>query len=555
MDLKIKGISWAGNFYQKFEKVCNEVDNIVNQEAVKYVENQVQSVGENMKKFYSGVISDILPPSVSSAKHDPQEMSLEKAVVVDTHIELEMGTNESSKQKVNEQLQFEPSEFDPSKKQVHHALSGLHFADELSPLTIMDPLDAANSDQATTQISDALTNSNPNLKLEENSVKNKFCFDDASELTSPRAEDWFGDSLWGAFVDCNDDFSCQMPDGNNVATSVHGEEDQSNDSAKIGNDCSANNFKSVSDLSSPLRSTEMTSSIVSSEQNTFDADDFRIRSSLLESSLLENPNETSTTSVDVAGFSSHNNYLSSLSNTTLSTETKVSEMVSISSGSILSSDLPDSLGALRSTEMKKGFVVSFEENKVDSADVSNGSPLGESFLLENSIENSSPMAESCHSCVDVARLVSHSVLPSLPSTTTSFSEKVSEMRLMSSSSVLLSESIGLLDVSDYEDNVSSMESIDLYDEAKLEDSSVYVDNSALYAVSSTLRRHRSYKQMLRDAFTSKKRLAKEYEQLAIWFGDADMGSNNGSNQRPQTFLTTTQCEDLQAETDSGWEVL
>ena len=31
MDLKHKGISWVGNMFQKFEAVCLEVDNIINQ--------------------------------------------------------------------------------------------------------------------------------------------------------------------------------------------------------------------------------------------------------------------------------------------------------------------------------------------------------------------------------------------------------------------------------------------------------------------------------------------------------------------------------------------
>lgn len=31
MDLKHKGISWVGNMFQKFEAVCQEVDNIINQ--------------------------------------------------------------------------------------------------------------------------------------------------------------------------------------------------------------------------------------------------------------------------------------------------------------------------------------------------------------------------------------------------------------------------------------------------------------------------------------------------------------------------------------------
>ncbi|GLU15379.1 hypothetical protein SLE2022_318760 [Rubroshorea leprosula] len=59
---------------------------------------------------------------------------------------------------------------------------------------------------------------------------------------------------------------------------------------------------------------------------------------------------------------------------------------------------------------------------------------------------------------------------------------------------------------------------------------VSVDNTALHAVSCTLRNNRSYKQMFWDALTAKKSLAKGYEQLAIWFGDAERGSNKESMQ-------------------------
>ncbi|CAI9757061.1 unnamed protein product [Fraxinus pennsylvanica] len=42
--------------------MCNEVDGFINKETVKYVENQVQYVGSGVKRFYSNVVQDILPP-------------------------------------------------------------------------------------------------------------------------------------------------------------------------------------------------------------------------------------------------------------------------------------------------------------------------------------------------------------------------------------------------------------------------------------------------------------------------------------------------------------
>ncbi|KAK1567855.1 hypothetical protein Q3G72_017497 [Acer saccharum] len=61
--MDLKGITWVGHVYQKFETMCLEVEDIMYQDTVKYVENQVQTVGASVKKFYSDVMQDILPPS------------------------------------------------------------------------------------------------------------------------------------------------------------------------------------------------------------------------------------------------------------------------------------------------------------------------------------------------------------------------------------------------------------------------------------------------------------------------------------------------------------
>ncbi|KAK3446153.1 hypothetical protein EUGRSUZ_A01904 [Eucalyptus grandis] len=61
--MDVKGITWVGNIYQKFEAMCLEVEEIMYQDTVKFVENQVQTVGASVKKFYSEVVEDVLPPS------------------------------------------------------------------------------------------------------------------------------------------------------------------------------------------------------------------------------------------------------------------------------------------------------------------------------------------------------------------------------------------------------------------------------------------------------------------------------------------------------------
>ncbi|CAN4105042.1 unnamed protein product [Withania somnifera] len=59
--MDLKAISWVGNIYQKFETMCLEMEEAMYQDTVKYVENQVNTVGTNVKRFYSEVMQDVHP--------------------------------------------------------------------------------------------------------------------------------------------------------------------------------------------------------------------------------------------------------------------------------------------------------------------------------------------------------------------------------------------------------------------------------------------------------------------------------------------------------------
>ncbi|KAK6934179.1 hypothetical protein RJ641_034334 [Dillenia turbinata] len=80
MDLKIKGISWVGNIYQKFEAICHEAD-FVSQDKIKYVENRVHTVGESVKQACSNVVQDLLSSSsVDSGENKAQALSPVKSI-------------------------------------------------------------------------------------------------------------------------------------------------------------------------------------------------------------------------------------------------------------------------------------------------------------------------------------------------------------------------------------------------------------------------------------------------------------------------------------------
>lgn len=61
-----------------------------------------------------------------------------------------------------------------------------------------------------------------------------------------------------------------------------------------------------------------------------------------------------------------------------------------------------------------------------------------------------------------------------------------------------------------------------------------------------------------DALTSKRRREKEYEQLAIWFGDAEMGCDAMNAKKNETSSVNTKSSESNvpfASEDSEWELL
>lgn len=104
-----------------------------------------------------------------------------------------------------------------------------------------------------------------------------------------------------------------------------------------------------------------------------------------------------------------------------------------------------------------------------------------------------------------------------------------------------------------------LEDIQLNYDTKREDGGIFVNDRELYAVSCRIQKLRSYKKRIQDAFSSKKRLAKEYEQLAIWFGDADI--EPGQDLPPtlrrfnsRTYVNSTNLQ-VQQASETEWELL
>ncbi|CAI9089260.1 OLC1v1023807C7 [Oldenlandia corymbosa var. corymbosa] len=75
--MDVKGLAWIGNIYQKLEAMCLEMEEAMYEDTVKYVEHQVQTVGETVKRFYSDVLQDLDPESyVDPVKVAAADLSL-----------------------------------------------------------------------------------------------------------------------------------------------------------------------------------------------------------------------------------------------------------------------------------------------------------------------------------------------------------------------------------------------------------------------------------------------------------------------------------------------
>ncbi|KAK4576985.1 hypothetical protein RGQ29_027485 [Quercus rubra] len=405
MDLNRKGITWVGNFFQKLEAVCQEVDDIVSKDTVKYVENQLQNMGGNVKKFYSDVVQDAL---VDSVKREAQAVALKSNAAIGTYLKSMMGDEKKQEVTVIMQSNVQPEAVDPVTKQLPDALNGSHLKSQTPP-TSVDSLEEAVTDKTLQKDDDVPTSENPNESTEESAIEESA--PEVLELILPVVngekiiQEMRPLSACSSLLAESFSLSGKSPDNSLGALSCN-----------YSGDC-------VCDYSSKLPSSPP-APIISCKNKS------------VESGLG-------------------------------------------SSSSILS---------LESIEEDTSRI-----KEILSLNESSESALGHSYDLNNDI------------------------------------------------------------------NDPDMETIELCDKVKLDESCVIVEPSELYAVSHRVRKLRSYRKKIQDAFASKKRLVKEYEQLAIWYGDVDMGSSKDGS---QPLLTATPAKSLDSKNlqlelsyDTEWELL
>ncbi|KAK2638861.1 hypothetical protein Ddye_026656 [Dipteronia dyeriana] len=488
MDLKFKNIAWVGkNISQKFETVCQEVDNIVCQDTVKYVESHVQAVGESVKKFYSDVVQDFVPPLVDPLKHEVQEVVLKGNASISSYIKSMINLEGNSVDTVNKQSHEELDAVDPIKNQAVLAFSQLDLENQITAPISVDSDERAKSDLLSGQVDDVLTYKILDVGVEEYAIKELASTSEVLELMTLGEKDSTEASSFCEFGDYNNQHACGFLAEVSPATSVHILDCQS--TQMLDTVCDYFAAVSVSDASNTLTASEM---------------DFSVGSNSLSEKSPENiPTETvfQNYPVDEAECVSDNSdALTSSKSSITSQKDKAAELVLINSSSVLSLE---SIG-----EDEYVSTTKFTGSTTEISPTSN--------------------AEFCASA---------------------------QLDTLTMTSSNIGSSHDHSDDMDY----SGMETIELVNMATLDDSCLMVGNSALYVVSYGTQKCKSLKKRIQDAFTSRRRLTKEYEQLAIWFGDVDMGS---SQDRLQSHMSPTTSSTLDTNNlnsdqacDSEWELL
>lgn len=463
MDFKFKGMTWVGNIYQKFENMCQEVDDIVSQEKVKYVENQVQTVGNNVKKFCSDV-QDLLPPLADTVKREVQAVSLKQNAAFKTYIKSMIGVGENLVDVGVKQSSVEPDAIEAVKNQLDHAssFSELHHVNELFPTSSMDPIKGEESILFSGENENVAVYMNSDVRIEEN-VSEDQSSSAMLDIIAPTDKDPCEESMFSGFIDENHENACGIQIEASV-TSDH-QVEGSKVLQKSGTSCDDFVYEKdcVSDVLNTLPFPELSLSVLSSERK--DQDTGFISSS---SSLCEN---LPTSFHEKSGK--------------ISNPLDAMMCISTTSSTASSSESPLDVSCENTEDMR----------------------LASSVL---SLESNDVVTPRLNETVSVLGTPGNRLLRSWEST---------QFESFTSSEIGWSD-----DCSDHI-NDPGMQTIELRDKVKLEESCVMVNNNELHAVSRRAQNLRSYKKKIKDAFASKKRRVKEYEQLAIWFGDVDTDSS------------------------------
>ncbi|CAN4104224.1 unnamed protein product [Withania somnifera] len=661
---KIRSKSWVGNIYHKFEAVCHEVDEFVTKDTVKYVENQVQTVGANMKKLYSGVVQDFLIPVDDHGKREAQAVNGKPKHAVGSYTSSVTNTTQNPIKEQSYLNQYADNSLE-SHASTSTELDGVVASEEVDiDLSLGNECATAictNSrkvfkknktkeealvDEESSNSKDGISSvscSDKDLKdiMYYSSSDDDQCFSDVSSsqiilqdgvvreeqplakgsssflnnlskspLRASMNEKLFDSSPDAIYCTSNVP-SSQMVLQQNIVREVQPVADQSNsfgDMAKplpfsteksLGNSIMAKlphptslydtelwtlpederEFSKSSDAAESILHVSTTQTNL--QDNITNEDRFASEesSSVKDKSLLRPPAFASgiPPSRNDAGFG--------VSMTVC--KSSLDDVTCVPEKSSTTWAFEDAPSTFQSSVLVLPRVLENESMDVDTG-ISNSSLLEESSILStSSIGNCMQEAESDFSIsTGLSSSLSTSlasannvisVIPALSSTPslTDFSvvNASSSHELVRNAGSIKNDlgwcpsphlkvlmcpaEIGCMNDSTVD--FPGMETIDLTDKGKLKESCVLVDSKLHNRVSFRPRKYKSYKELIQDAFASRKRLIKEYKQLAVLYADVDAETRQHVElsrlpSLPSLCLHSTESSTCNIS-EPGWELL
>lgn len=230
---------------------------------MKYVENQLQNMGGGVKKLYSDVVQDVLPPLVDPVKQEAQAVALKSNAAISTCLKSMISYEETHVETDVKQSHMEPNAVDHVKDQLPDAPSRLHLINHITP-TSVDSLEEAETNSSLQKVDNVLTNEDPNVGTEENAIE--YSAPEVLDLISPGDKESFEASLSGELKDDNHENAFGVLAEVSPASSFHSVEFECPQKRAAVCDSPADVTQSVSNVSSILASSDSGFSVVSGEK-------------------------------------------------------------------------------------------------------------------------------------------------------------------------------------------------------------------------------------------------------------------------------------------------
>lgn len=526
--MDLKGKSWVGSIYHKFEAICQEVDNFVSKDTVKFVENRAQSIGVSVKRLYSDVEQDEIPPLKYDTKpetrsgigkqadirdHDTSISSnMTKFYLDDQLLPVEQGSSDTlnkfdTPRHSDVALVTSPT-MTHSADSFHTTKTGVSLKEDGDTIIWNDSGEGVEEKISKVMIPVTVNPSSKNQVLcvtsdEENHNECNTAMDIAcspslsvheSELSAFKQQG----SIWNSFSDEAEYFSNAPSNG----WLSEGE-------LPLGLEFSLEDDKS---LPQPLEA-----SADKGHQHDSPPTD---SATLLTCDAAQKPSRTCETL--------HNSFL-----------TKDEQIM-------------DS-NAVQSSEIVSSYCSHDDENAQSSVISScQDKPSISLNLFDSTSANHTSMAENiCNTPVGSNGDNHHiSVVHASSPSSATVSNEIKAVDMLPPFSIIKSNGISCLDIDDL-----NMETIHLSTDQKCD-----VFNTNFYRATLYRQKHFSYyKKLLKDAFSSRKRLSQEYEHLAILHGDFDTESMHffepSSLPHSTASLNMATSQPSHKIGDSDWEVL